>query len=144
MSNRSKLLLISQFLCFGYLIFYQQWPGSGIYLLVQVSGILLCIWSILIMGLGNFNAQPEVKPRATLIQKGPYSVIRNPMYTGLLLFFGSGSLDDFNWPALLVFFALALTFVLKIRDEEKFLTRRFGELYLTYKKSTYRILPYLY
>jgi protein-S-isoprenylcysteine O-methyltransferase Ste14 len=144
MSKKSKLLLISQFLCFGFLVFYQNWPGSGIYLAIQVFGIALCLWSILIMGLDNFNAQPEVKPGANLIRKGPYSIIRNPMYAGLLLFFGSGLLDDFNWPGAFVYIALASTFGLKIRDEEKFLTQRFGEMYTSYKRATYRVIPFVF
>ena len=144
MSNKSKLLLISQFLCFGFLVFYQDWPGSGIYLAIQVFGIALCLWSILIMGLGNFNAQPEVKPGAVLIRKGPYSIIRNPMYAGLLLFFGSGLLHNFNWPGAFVYVALTLTFGLKIRAEEKFLALRFGEIYASYKRATYRVIPFVF
>lgn len=144
MSNKSKLLLLSQFLCFAFLLLYQDWPGSGIYLAVQTIGIVLCLWSIFAMGLGNFNAQPEVKPRAVLIRKGPYSILRNPMYAGLLIFFGAGLLDDFNWPGLLVFLALGITFGMKIRDEERFLTRRFGEDYLSYKSKTFRMIPYVF
>jgi protein-S-isoprenylcysteine O-methyltransferase Ste14 len=144
MSNKSKLLLVSQFLCFGFLVFYQDWPGSGIYLAIQVFGIALCLWSILIMGLGNFNAQPEVKQGAILKRQGPYSIIRNPMYAGLLLFFGSGLLDSFTWPGLFTYSLLILTFGLKIMAEEKFLTLRFGEVYLEYKRSTYRMIPYVF
>ncbi len=143
MSNKSKLLLISQFLCFGFLVFYQEWPGSGIFFVFEVAGIALCLWSILIMGLGNFNAQPEVKPGANLIRKGPYSIIRNPMYAGLLLFFGSGLLDSFNWTGAFVYFVLVVTFGLKIQAEEKFLTNRFGKIYREYKRATYRIIPFV-
>ena len=66
------------------------------------------------------------------------------MYTGLLIFFGTGLLDDFSWPALLVFAALGITFGMKIRDEEKFLTQRFGEAYLNYKSRTFRMIPYVF
>jgi protein-S-isoprenylcysteine O-methyltransferase Ste14 len=144
MSTKSLLLLISQFLCFGFLLLYLEWPGNGFYFILQVAGIVLCLWSILVMGLGNFNAQPEVKSGAVLIRKGPYSVIRNPMYAGLLLFFGSGVADDLVWQGLLVFVGLCLTFALKIRDEEKYLTERFGETYLAYKRKSSRIIPYVF
>ena len=92
MSFKSKILLFFQFLCFGYFVFFQDLLANGIFILVQFLGFLLCLWSIVIMGVGNFNAQPEVKRGARLVKIGPYSVIRNPMYTGLILFFGSGQL----------------------------------------------------
>ena len=144
MSIRSKILLTLQFLCFGYFALFQQLLTSGILLLFQISGFALCIWSIAVMGIGNFNAQPEVKTGAKLIRKGPYSILRNPMYTGLLLFFGFGLIQHFNWPGALVFILLCFVFALKIIDEEKFLSKRFGNSYLDYKRSTYRLIPLLW
>ena len=102
MSFKSKILLFLQFLCFGYFLFFQDLLASGIFILVQFLGFLLCLWSIAVMGIRNFNAQPEVKKGARLIKIGPYALIRNPMYAGLLLFFGAGLASHFNWPGFLV------------------------------------------
>ncbi len=144
MSLRSKILLAFQFLCFGYFVFFQTLIASGIFILVQFFGFLLCLWSIAVMGIGNFNAQPEVKPKARLVKIGPYSRIRNPMYTGLILFFGAGLVGDFNWQGLLAWGGLILIFLLKISDEEKYLTERFGVGYKEYASTTYRMIPYLF
>ena len=113
-------------------------------MLVQFFGFLLCIWSIAVMGIGNFNAQPEVKRGARLIQIGPYSKIRNPMYAGLILLFGAGLMGNFNWPGLMVLLCLVMIFVLKILDEEKYLHERFGDPYKQYLNSTYRLIPYIF
>ena len=118
--------------------------ASGIFILIQFFGFLLCLWSIAVMGIGNFNAQPEVKPKARLVKIGPYTRIRNPMYAGLLLFFGAGLISNFNWQGLVAFVSLGLIFLFKITDEEKFLTERFGEDYTEYVSTTYRIIPYLF
>lgn len=144
MSQRSKILLALQFLCFGYFVFFQHLIATGVVVLVQFFGFLLCLWSIAVMGIGNFNAQPEVKPKARLIKLGPYATIRNPMYTGLLLFFGAGLISNFNWQGLIAWVSLALIFVMKIIDEEKYLKERFGTHYTEYRSSTYRMIPFLF
>lgn len=144
MSLRSKILLTLQFLCFGYFVFFQELLASGIFILAQFFGFLLCLWSIAIMGIGNFNAQPEVKPKSRLITIGPYTKIRNPMYAGLLLFFAAGVISHFNWPGLIVLISLTLIFGLKIFDEERYLYQRFGDPYKDYKDSTYRMIPFLF
>ena len=96
------------------------------------------------MGIGKFNAQPEVRMNARLIKVGPYTKIRNPMYAGLLLFFGAGVLSHFNWQGLMAWLSLVVIFAMKISDEEKFLAERFGSKYTDYFKSTYRMIPYLF
>lgn len=144
MSLRSKILLTLQFLCFGYFVFFQELLASGIFILVQFIGFLLCLWSIAVMGIGNFNAQPEVKLNARLVKIGPYSTIRNPMYAGLLLFFAAGLISNFNWQGLIAWTCLTFIFGLKIRDEEKYLAARFGSNYSSYFKTTYRMIPYLF
>ncbi|MGA9269036.1 MAG: isoprenylcysteine carboxylmethyltransferase family protein [Lutimonas sp.] len=143
MSIRSKILLALQFLCFGYFVFFQELLATGILILVQFFGFLLCLWSIAVMGIGNFNAQPEVKPKARLVKIGPYSKIRNPMYAGLLLFFGAGLISHFNWQGLIAWVFMALIFTFKINDEEKYLTQRFGNSYADYMGSTYRMIPFV-
>jgi len=113
-------------------------------MLVQFFGFLLCIWSMAVMGIGNFNAQPEVKKGARLIQIGPYSKIRNPMYAGLILLFGAGLMGNFNWPGLMVLLLLVIIFILKILDEEKYLLKRFGDSYKQYMTSTHRLIPHVF
>ena len=144
MSARSKILLLLQFLCLGYFVLFSRIIASGPLLLIQLLGLALGVWSVFSMGLRNFNVQPEVKSGAILIRKGPYALIRNPMYTSLLLFFSAALTHHFSWKGFLVLLVLALVFAVKIRDEENFLTLRFGPVYSAYKKSTYRIIPYLF
>lgn len=153
MSLRSKLLLAIQFFCFAYFIFFEDLISSGLTILVQFAGFVLCLWSISVMGIGNFNAQPEVKQGARLVTVGPYSRVRNPMYSSLILFFGSiflrndrwsMFLSDYNWFGFFVFLTMILTFILKSKDEEKFLSEKFGEKYDSYKGSTHRFFPFLF
>jgi protein-S-isoprenylcysteine O-methyltransferase Ste14 len=118
--------------------------ANGTGLLVQILATILCVWAVIIMKPGRFNVQPEVKTNAVFVSKGPYRIIRNPMYLGLIIFFTVTILNEPKLLHLIVFFMLVLVFLIKIQLEEKFLQASFGKEYEKYKKKTFRLLPYLY
>jgi len=118
--------------------------AKNFWLIVQIIGFIISLWGVLAMKLGNFNIQPEVKLTAHFVAKGPYKIIRNPMYTGLILFFGASVISNYSSLHLSVFTILVIVLLEKIKMEEKFLGKRFGEIYLEYKEKTYRLIPVLY
>ena len=144
MSNGSKILVFLQFSCLAYLVFFTEFMGQGIFLIPQISGFLLSLWAVFVMKIGKFNIQPEVKLNASFVNSGPYRLIRNPMYTGLIVFFASGVLNSFHLVNYLVLILFTIVLILKIRLEEKYLENRFGEVYIQYKLNTYRLLPYIF
>ncbi len=79
-----------------------------------------------------------------MTKSGPYRWIRNPMYTGVLLFYFPIVLQNFNWLNGFVLIVLLITLLYKIESEERFLEDRFSEEYLQYKKETKRLLPFIY
>ena len=144
MSTLSKILVIIQFSCLAFLVLYTKIRGTGFILALQFIGISISIWSVFVMRIGRFNIQPEVKTEAKLITKGPYSLIRNPMYSGLLLVFGAGLFDSFQLIEVSVYVILTAVLLFKIKLEEKYLLLKFGERYSDYKKTSFRLLPYIY
>ncbi len=144
MTIRSKILVTVQFFCLAYLMLFTNFLGQGLILLIQTFGFLLSLWAVIVMKPGKFNIQPELKQQAIFIRSGPYRLIRNPMYAGLILICGSSALHNLHISELLVFLLLIIVFLLKINLEEKYLSQSFGEDYLTYKKSTYRLIPFIY
>ena len=143
MSVASKLLVLLQILSLSFLMLSGNILATGILLYLQIFSAILVLWSVWAMKIGNFNVAPEVKKDADFVDSGPYGLLRNPMYTGLILFFGAGLLDDFEIIKFIVFLILLLVLLLKIRLEEKFLKKRFGKVYLAYMKKTYRLIPYI-
>lgn len=77
-----------------------------------------------------------------LIQGGPYALVRNPMYLGILLI-GIGIVFMlFNWLAVGIFlFVFIIRYLLLIFKEEKKLLMMFPREYATYCKKVPRILP---
>ena len=144
MSTKSGILIFLQFACFAYFIFYENLLVNNTLITIQILGFSLSIWAIFVMQIGNFNVQPEVKTNANFITKGPYKLIRNPMYTGLILFFSANIISEFSFFSLTVFTILVAVFLSKIAMEELFLDKKFGLQYERYREKTYRLVPYIY
>lgn len=119
--------------------------------LVSLIGLIFCIFGLYlrylaIRQLGKyFTAKVIIKNDHKLFKSGLYSKVRHPSYTGAMLAFASISLlfnSIIGLVTSLTAFFIAYTF--RIRYEENILLKQFGEEYLQYKKSTFKIIPYLW
>jgi protein-S-isoprenylcysteine O-methyltransferase Ste14 len=79
------------------------------------------------------------RPAAHLVQKGPYSISRNPIYLGnTFLMIGVGLAAGMPWFIILAIVAAFLTQKLAIEREESHLDQRFGKKYRDYRKRVRR------
>jgi protein-S-isoprenylcysteine O-methyltransferase Ste14 len=142
-SIKTALLVFVQFLCIGILAATGKVIPNNIFLIILILlSLLLSAWAMIIMKF-YFNAAPEVLQGATLRTKGPYRLIRHPMYTSLLGLGGAWVIDDFSYFRLLLFIILLINQIVKLNYEEKFLSEKFPE-YKDYKKKTKRLFPFIY
>ena len=114
-----------------------------ILLIIQISGLFLGIWALYVMGRGNINIPPDLKENIKLTQKGPYKVIRHPMYSAIILTLFPLVIENFSIFRLIIFIILIADLVYKLHWEEKMLLKRFPE-YSTYQKKSSRIIPFIY
>ena len=115
------------------------------YIAIATGGILTTIFAVSLISIHKFD-QSHMKPAEVdkLVTNGPYSIVRHPSYSGIilmniayLLFFRTLWLI----PLICVFLAL---WYLEARYEEKTLIARFGESYKDYSKATGMFFPKLY
>ncbi|MDR1356732.1 MAG: isoprenylcysteine carboxylmethyltransferase family protein [Tannerellaceae bacterium] len=93
----------------------------------------------------NWSPVLEIRKEHTLITGGPYKRVRHPMYSDMLLWLVSFALVTANWfYALTISTGLAILFTLRIPDEERLMTERFGEQYKAYMKRTKRLIPHIF
>ena len=133
-----------QFGCVGVIVLTGPLVPAGLPArLLLVGAVLLGLWAVLSVGLGKFRISPYLHPAGRLLRTGPYRFVRHPMYLSLLLAMLALLID--HWTALRIgaWLTLVAVLVLKLRLEERLLTRRFPE-YARYARATYRMLPYLY
>jgi protein-S-isoprenylcysteine O-methyltransferase Ste14 len=117
------------------------WLKSAAVLLV-LAGMLVVVSASRALGRG-FTPFPRPPESGQLVESGPYTVVRHPIYSGGILFFAGISLA-LSWWALVGTACLAAFWALKASVEERLLAERFPA-YADYRKRTrYRLIPYVY
>jgi protein-S-isoprenylcysteine O-methyltransferase Ste14 len=111
-------------------------------LIVATLGAALAIWCIMtFVVIGRGTPAPFDPPRA-LVTRGPYGVVRNPMYIGAGLALAGAALYYQSLP-LLAYTAgfLLVTHLFVIGYEEPTLRRLFGAAYEEYCRRVRRWMP---
>ena len=113
---------------------------TSIAIFILSVGILILINPVLKFIKSKTTINPiKFKKVNKLVTSGIYKYSRNPMYLGLLMIVISSSIFYLNIYSILtpLFFYLWIN-RFQIKREEVFLTEKFGEDYLSYKKKTRR------
>jgi len=81
----------------------------------------------------------------TLIQDGPYRIVRNPIYTGMFGMLLATGLAAGRWIPLLVAIVLfAAGTYIRIRSEERLLRQAFGSEFEQYARNVPALIPGIY
>ena len=115
--------------------------------LTKIAGVGLLIIALffLFRSLRQFfqskNTLVTIMPARSLQTNGIYAITRNPMYIGLAIVYLGISCLIGNWWNIILFPLLLLVIQeYMIKREEKYLERRFGQVYLDYKSKVRRWL----
>jgi protein-S-isoprenylcysteine O-methyltransferase len=107
-----------------------------------VFGILICFWARVILG-RNWSGTVTLKQDHELIRRGPYSIVRHPIYTGLLTALLGSAITN---GALRCFIGVPIctfAFWLKLQIEEQFMIQQFGEQYARYRQNVRALVPFV-
>jgi protein-S-isoprenylcysteine O-methyltransferase Ste14 len=110
---------------------------------LTAAGMLIACWARVYLG-GNWSAAVTLKQDHTLVRSGPYSIVRHPIYTGLLVgLLGTaivlGELRCFLGVAL-----AAIAWKIKSVSEEALMLQQFGDQYTRYRTQVKALVPYLW
>jgi protein-S-isoprenylcysteine O-methyltransferase Ste14 len=142
----SGLMFIVGFILAGF-DFRYNWSNIPPYFTYIFSIIFLLsyvMWAIVLKQNTYLSRTIKVEESQTVIDTGLYSVIRHPMYTATIFLFLSmpfilGSLISF-----FVFLIYPILIIIRIINEEKYLTNNL-EGYKEYKKKVkYRLIPFIW
>ncbi len=105
-------------------------------------GALVAIWSRKTLG-AEWSQDVELKQGHKLVEQGPYSLMRHPIYTAHLLLglgtaIGSGRLIGFVGLA-----SFVVGFWIKLKQEERLLVRGFPDEYPAYQARVKALIPYV-
>lgn len=140
---RSYIHVIIQFGIIFYLFFTGPVFASGFLLGIEIAGIFLGLWAIWLMRHSYLSIFPEPDSKFKLIEKGPYRIIRHPMYTALFLSLIPLVVEFPDTLRIFVMILFIINQIFKLLYEERLIENYIPE-YLEYKKRTWRVLPYIY
>ena len=109
-------------------------------LAITVAGTALAIWARWHLG-SNWSGVVTLKEGHELIRSGPYRAIRHPIYTGILLALLGTSIAVGEARGLIAVAIVLLSFYLKARREESFLSQEFGPGFTEHQRHTGMFLP---
>ena len=108
-----------------------------------IIGVVFAIWSR--QSLSNYwSGEVAIKEGQRLIHSGPYSIVRHPIYTGILFALLGTTLVAATVGSVLGFTLAMLSLWHKARAEEQFLMVEFRELYTNYQREVKFLIPFIY
>jgi protein-S-isoprenylcysteine O-methyltransferase Ste14 len=115
------------------------WAGVAL----ALAGAAFAVWARLTIG-RNWSGTITVKKDHELMTRGPYAIVRHPIYSGLLLTLAGTALVVGEWRAIV---ALGLAFAgwrWKSLMEERVMTEQFGPAYEDYKRRVKALIPFVW
>jgi len=117
--------------------------GTYVVVVVVVLGLCFTWWGRIHLGRFWSNAITQ-KEDHRIIDTGPYSLVRHPIYTGQIIGLLASGLAIATWTAMLGVVLISLGEWQKARMEERFLSVELGaEAYATYCRRVPMIVPFL-
>ena len=90
------------------------------------------------------SATIEVSGEQQVISSGPYAVVRHPMYAGAFLLLLATPLALGSWVSIPLPIPVILVIIVRLLDEEKFLSANLSGYEVYRQKVRYRLLPYIW
>jgi protein-S-isoprenylcysteine O-methyltransferase Ste14 len=113
----------------------------GIGLAVFLLGLALAIWARVYLG-RNWGMPMSQKADPELVTVGPYSTIRHPIYSGIILaMIGTAIAVSLYWLAAAII--IGAYFLYSAIVEERSMARLFPDSYPAYKRSTKMLIPFI-
>jgi protein-S-isoprenylcysteine O-methyltransferase Ste14 len=115
---------------------------TGVGLALFFLGLALAIWARLYIG-RNWGMPMTRKEEPELVTTGPYSRVRHPIYTGMILALLGTALATTPF-GLIAVAVLAAYFIYSATREESYLAEQFPDTYPAYKRSTKMLVPFVF
>src|SRR3974390_2078542 len=116
------------------------WAGIGAAIIL--AGLLFTVWARIHLG-RNWSGMITIKEGHELIASGPYSVVRHPIYSGLLLAAFGQAVSEGQWVRLIAVGIIFAGFWRKLRIEERWMREQFGSASETYSQRVSALIPFI-
>ena len=113
------------------------WPRS--YASVDSRFVL---WARATLG-RNWSGTVTLKENHEPIVRGPYRLVRHPIYTGLLAMLMATAIQQAHIAGMIGLILVFVSFWIKLSDEEELMRKQFPNQYAAYQQRFRRIIPFV-
>jgi protein-S-isoprenylcysteine O-methyltransferase Ste14 len=117
-------------------------PVNSAMFILELICIVTGVWAMTEMKF-RFNIFPSLIKNSFLITSGPFSYVRNPMYSATIFITLIWIINDFSYLRLSAWILLIIVLNIKIIFEEEVLSKEFPD-YNNYKNKTKKLIPFIY
>jgi protein-S-isoprenylcysteine O-methyltransferase Ste14 len=118
-----------------------QYFVVAIIVLVVLASLIFVTAAVRTLG-KQWSLQARVLEHHELIRRGPYRIVRHPIYTGMFGMLIASTLAHGHWLGLVIAsLVYYLGTVMRIRSEEKLLREQFGSEYEEYAREVPAFIP---
>jgi protein-S-isoprenylcysteine O-methyltransferase Ste14 len=119
-----------------------QYFVAAIIVLLVLASLVLVTAAVRTLG-KQWSLQARVLEHHELIRRGPYRIVRHPIYTGMFGMLIASSLVDGHWLGLIIASVVYyLGTMIRIHSEEKLLREQFGSQYDEYAREVPAFIPF--
>jgi len=111
-------------------------------ILITTAGFLFATWARVHLG-KYWSSMVTIKSGHHLIRTGPYRIVRNPMYAGMLAALIGAAVAVGELLAFVFLAIIVIGIWLKITAEEEILQEKFGEEYTRFRQEVKSLIPYV-
>jgi protein-S-isoprenylcysteine O-methyltransferase Ste14 len=113
---------------------------GGVGLAMTLTGLAFTIWARVSLG-RNWSGTVEVKQNHELVRRGPYRIVRHPIYSGALFAMLGTAIAFGEWRGYPGFAIALFTWKIKSLTEERFMSEQFGDAYVRYQAEVKALIP---
>ena len=142
----SGLMFVAGFVVAG-LDFRFGWSAMPAWVVVTASVLFLVAYGLYaeVMRENAYLSRTiRVEEGQTVVDTGLYGIVRHPMYAVTILLFFMIPLVLGSWYALVAFAFYPAIIVVRLKDEEKLLTKELSGYAQYQKKVKYRLIPFIW
>jgi protein-S-isoprenylcysteine O-methyltransferase Ste14 len=115
------------------------WIGVAI----EHVGASFVLWARFTLG-KLWSGTITLKENHRLVQSGPFSITRHPIYTGAIVMALGTAMTDGRIRAFIAVVLMACGFAFKLSKEDKLMAEHFGEQHRDYRAKVSRLIPFLW
>ena len=115
-----------------------QWMAA----ILCIAGLVFCVWARATLG-RNWSGTITLKEGHELIERGPYRLVRHPIYTGMMAMILATAITFRHLGGLVAVILAFASFWIKLSEEEKLMLQQFPDQYGSYQQRVKCIIPFV-